>query len=189
MLLKVRERLTYANVMATGAVFIALGGTSYALTLPRNSVGSSELRKNSVGRSELRSGVVSSSEVRNRSLRLRDLAPRTRESLRGPVGPAGPQGRPGVALFAAVDSVGRITRGNADSSHADGIGGRQIGFPRPLDTCVASATLATAPNDPTVVTPGAQVSIARVSGRSVLVRTWGNDGKAAHLPFNLVVAC
>jgi hypothetical protein len=188
MLPKVRERLTYANVMATGAVFIALGGTSYALTLPRNSVGSSELRKNSVGRSELRSSAVSSSEVRNRSLRLRDLAPRTRESLRGPVGPAGPQGRPGVALFAAVDSVGRIIRGNADSSHADGIGGRQIGFPRPLDTCVASATLATAPNDPDVP-PAAHVSIARVSGRSVLVRTWNADGQAAHLPFNLVVAC
>ena len=35
---KLRERLTYANVMATIAVFIALGGGAYAITLKKNSV-------------------------------------------------------------------------------------------------------------------------------------------------------
>ena len=37
---RVKSRLTYGNVMSTVAVFIALGGTSYALSLPRDSVGS-----------------------------------------------------------------------------------------------------------------------------------------------------
>ena len=41
---------TYTNVTATLALFIALGGTSYAVTtLPRNSVGPEQLRTNSVG--------------------------------------------------------------------------------------------------------------------------------------------
>ena len=95
----VRGRLSYANVMATVAVFIALGGTSYALTLPRNSVGSAHLRDDSVGRSELRRGTVASSSIADRSIRVRDISRNTRASLRGRQGPAGPQGPPGPTFF------------------------------------------------------------------------------------------
>ena len=43
---RLRSRLSYANVTASLALFIALGGTGYAaVTLPRNSVGSAQLRK------------------------------------------------------------------------------------------------------------------------------------------------
>jgi hypothetical protein len=39
MLRGVRSHLTYANVMATGAMFVALGGSAYALNgAPDNSV-------------------------------------------------------------------------------------------------------------------------------------------------------
>jgi len=39
---QMRQRLTYANVMATAAVFLALGGGAYAAThLAKNSVGPS----------------------------------------------------------------------------------------------------------------------------------------------------
>jgi hypothetical protein len=49
MLQRLRDRLTYANVMSTVAVFVALGGVSYAVsTLPANSVGTKQLRKHSV---------------------------------------------------------------------------------------------------------------------------------------------
>ena len=65
MLHRLRARLSYANVMATIAVFIALGGTSYAaINLPRNSVGASEIR----------TGAVRSSEIKDRSIRTSDLA-------------------------------------------------------------------------------------------------------------------
>ena len=58
---RLRDRLTYANVVATIALFVALGGSSYAaLTLPRNSVGAKQLKPRSVGKSELRSGSVRS---------------------------------------------------------------------------------------------------------------------------------
>jgi hypothetical protein len=47
MLAGLRHRSTYANVMATAAVFIALGGGAYAATrLPANSVGSRQLKEN-----------------------------------------------------------------------------------------------------------------------------------------------
>ena len=54
---RLRPKLTYANVMATIAVFIALGGASYAATqLPKNSVGSKQLKKNAVTGSESEDG-------------------------------------------------------------------------------------------------------------------------------------
>ena len=41
----IRTRLSYANVMASVAVFLALGGASYAaVSLPRDSVGTQQLR-------------------------------------------------------------------------------------------------------------------------------------------------
>src|SRR4051812_42384736 len=103
----IRNRLTYANVMATIAVFIALGGSSYAaLKLPTNSVGAREIR----------TGAVRSSELKDRSVAPEDLAPSTRAALlgeRGPrgamgaIGATGPQGPAGVTYWAAVDSGGR----------------------------------------------------------------------------------
>lgn len=45
MVVAVRDRLSYANVMATAAVFFALGGTSYAaFSLPANSVGTKQIK-------------------------------------------------------------------------------------------------------------------------------------------------
>jgi hypothetical protein len=44
-----RPRLTYANVIATLALFLALGGGAYAATqLPKNSVGTKQLKKGAV---------------------------------------------------------------------------------------------------------------------------------------------
>jgi hypothetical protein len=46
---KLSERLSYANVVATLALFLALGGVGIAATkLPKNSVGTKQLKKNSV---------------------------------------------------------------------------------------------------------------------------------------------
>src|SRR3954467_13142096 len=88
----IRDRLSYANVTATVALFVALGGTSYALTLPHNSVGASQLRRDSVRSSEIRQGAVRSSELRDRTIRLGDISVSTRQALHGQTGPAGPPG-------------------------------------------------------------------------------------------------
>ncbi len=77
----------YANVTATLALFVALGGTGYAaISLPRDSVGSRELRPGAVGQSELRSDAVTSSNVRDGSLTVRDLSPAARVGAGRPAG-------------------------------------------------------------------------------------------------------
>ena len=46
---KIQERLSYANVVATLALFLALGGVGYAASqLPKNSVGTKQLKKSAV---------------------------------------------------------------------------------------------------------------------------------------------
>ena len=44
-----RSKLTYSNVVSTFCLFLLLGGNAYAtLSLPKNSVGSKQLKPNSV---------------------------------------------------------------------------------------------------------------------------------------------
>jgi hypothetical protein len=88
MLAKLVRRLTYANVASTLALFIALGGVSYAAaTLPRNSVGPKQIKKN----------AVSSPKVKDRSLFARDFAPgQLPAGKRGPTGAAGLPGHAGA---------------------------------------------------------------------------------------------
>ena len=54
-----RGKLTFSNVVACIALFVALGGASYAATqLPKNSVGAAQLKKHSVTRSKLASALL-----------------------------------------------------------------------------------------------------------------------------------
>ena len=77
-----RHRPSPAIVIASIALTIALGGTSYAaISLPRNSVGTPQLKKN----------AVNSAKVKNFSLLRVDFK---RGQL--PAGPRGPQGVPGT---------------------------------------------------------------------------------------------
>lgn len=84
---RLRSRLTYANAMATIAVFIALGGTSYAaLTLPADSVGTPQIRKAAVT-------LLKISPAAQHALR----GARGPQGARGAQGPEGAQGPQGVA--------------------------------------------------------------------------------------------
>jgi uncharacterized iron-regulated membrane protein len=69
-----RPRPTYANVTATLALFVALGGGAYAATaLPANSVGSKQLKKNAVAAAKIKSNAVTRSKVRDNSLTGADI--------------------------------------------------------------------------------------------------------------------
>jgi hypothetical protein len=73
------------------AVFLATSGTAYAASLPRNSVGTAQLKAN----------AVTSSKVKNGSLVASDFRPGQLAAARGPAGqkgdtgPTGPQGPAG----------------------------------------------------------------------------------------------
>jgi hypothetical protein len=65
----IRRHLTYANVMASIAVFIALAGGAYAaVKLPRNSVGPAQLRKDAVTSRAIKANAVKGADVDEGSL-------------------------------------------------------------------------------------------------------------------------
>jgi hypothetical protein len=60
----IRARLTFANVVACMALFIALGGASYAATqLPQNSVGAQQLKNGAVGTAKLKPKAVTAAKL------------------------------------------------------------------------------------------------------------------------------
>ena len=78
-----------ALVVACLALAISLSGAAYAVStaLPRNSVGTLQLKAN----------AVNSAKVRNASLRAADFAPG--QIPAGPAGPAGPPGSSGLQVI------------------------------------------------------------------------------------------
>jgi len=170
--------------MATIAVFLALGGTSYALaTLPRNSVGSKQIRAKAVG----------SSEVRDRSLRVRDISRSARESLRGrqgPPGAPGPAGAPAASLTAAVNAGGGVTasKGSAVASHGAGSGQYDVSFNRDLRACWAVASLYQVAGSFPEHPENGEI-VTATTDRGVIVRTRNSSGAPADLPFHLIIVC
>lgn len=71
-------KLTYANVVATIALFIALGGASYAaVRVPKNSVGTKQLKKNAVGIKQLKKGAVGAEQLRDNAVTGAKVADRS----------------------------------------------------------------------------------------------------------------
>ncbi len=72
---RLRPKLTYANVVATVALFIALGGASYAaVRLPARSVGTPQLKLKSVGQPQLKAGAVGTPQLKAGSVNAPQLA-------------------------------------------------------------------------------------------------------------------
>jgi len=87
MMSRLVSKLTYANVMATIAVFVALGGVGYAATrLPRNSVGTKQIRRAAVTPAKL-----------SKAAKSKLVGPAGPEGPRGAAGPQGSRGAQGAA--------------------------------------------------------------------------------------------
>jgi len=66
---KLRPKLSYANVMATLALFVALGGTSYAAT----KIGTRQIVNNSVRTQDIRNGTIRGRDLRRGTLTAREV--------------------------------------------------------------------------------------------------------------------
>jgi hypothetical protein len=177
---RLRRHLSYANVTATLALAVALGGTSYAaFSLPRNSVGHRQLQP----------GAVRSREVKNGALGAADLSSAARRSLRGSTGapgPIGPTGPAAIPQFAAFQASGAPSAGNSTFGGRVGIGSYKVGFARSVAGCAYTATLGT--TDTTAV-PAGRITVGANPDGSVAVYTYDASGTPTDLPFHVLVAC
>jgi hypothetical protein len=121
------RRPRHGTVAAYLALFVALGGTSFAASsaLPRNSVGNAQLKSSAVTGSKVKNGSLTASDFKRGSL------PAGKTGATGPAGPAGPAGATGatgpsgageIAVAAinqsgAVDSVSSGSFSSANLIH------------------------------------------------------------------------
>lgn len=61
-------KLNYANVIATIALFVALSGIAVAAGLPKNSVGTKQLKRGAVTTADLRRGAVTAGKIAPRAI-------------------------------------------------------------------------------------------------------------------------
>jgi hypothetical protein len=135
-----RFRPSPALVVATIALFLAVGGTTYAITLPANSVGSAQIQAGRVLNSKLHPGAVSNSKmgrgavtfskmadnqmtsakIRNGSLLGEDLAANT------VTGAQIDEATLNITRFALLDGAGGIATQSGGISVAQQIGNRTI---------------------------------------------------------------
>jgi hypothetical protein len=93
---KRRIRLSYANVVASLALFAALGGSSYAAI----SITGKQVQDNSLTAKDVRNASLTSQDVRDQSLLAQDFKkgqlPAGPQGPRGDTGAPGPKGDPGA---------------------------------------------------------------------------------------------
>jgi hypothetical protein len=122
---RIRRHLSFANVASLSALVFAMGGTGYALTIPKNSIGSAQIKRSAVANSDLRANAITTQKVKNGALEAADFklgqipagpkgatgatGPAGGAGPIGPIGPAGPAGS--AAAFARVGPTGTLDAG------------------------------------------------------------------------------
>jgi len=167
-----------AMVVALVALFMALGGSAYALVITGASI---------------KNGSVAGRDIKNRSLTGKDMAGNRvgggaiKESSLGPVPSANVSD--GLTRYAVVTGAGVMARGRGVSSVARTAPGRyQVIFDRDVRGCAYFASI----GDVGAATPGMGDIATRALGSNVngvWVQTDSQAGSAADRPFHLLVPC
>jgi hypothetical protein len=91
------HRPGHATVVAYLALFVALGGVSYAaLKLPKNSVGSKQIKANAVKSSKVKNGSLEATDFKAGELPRGERGPQGLQGLQGLQGQQGVPGTPGT---------------------------------------------------------------------------------------------
>ena len=119
-----RRKLSFANVTSMMALMVALGGTSYAAGLAKNSVGSTQIKPKAVKNADLGDSAVTSKKVKNGSLLAADFAlgqlPAGAKGDRGLTGPPGTPGTPGAPGPAGTVGAATVQFEQAPADLANG---------------------------------------------------------------------
>jgi hypothetical protein len=167
-----------AMVVALAALFVAMGGSAYALVITGKSI---------------RNGTVTGKDLKNRSVTGNDAKRDSvgggsiKESTLGVV----PQSllAHGSARFAVVNGGGQLVRGRNAQAARTGNGRYQVIFNSDIRSCGYYATI----GDPSAAGPpqNSRVSVGSLATNvnGVAVRTENQNGVEMNRPFHLLVLC
>jgi hypothetical protein len=143
------RHLSYTNVTATIALFVALGGTSYAAAtlsgadVRNGSVTGADLKSESVKGRDVDNGTLTGSDIRSGSLTASDVESLTAADLKAGQLAAGPPGPPGTTQV--------LTRRVAGVALAQGDNKEVVASCLPGEVAVGGGGFHDAPNDKAVV--------------------------------------
>lgn len=197
MLRGIRNRLTYANVMSTLAVCVALGGVSYAaVRLPKNSVGPVQI-KDAVTGLKVKNSSLTGADIKDKSLHAADFSGSVAgpPGVKGDPGVRGDKGDPGAkgdrgdpgADFTAATVLGsgqsesggyRVTSDSANNDFEVLI---PIRIPLPAALDAAHVTFVRASDMPTATCPG---SGHAAPGNLCVYETSASSGVTSQQIFN-----
>jgi hypothetical protein len=171
-----------ALVISLVALFVSLGGASYAVT----QIGTNQIKNGAVTGKKIRNSTIRSRDVRNNSLGPHAIAEsKLRVGFAFSAGAAS-----GMANYAVIQGPsGLLARGrNVNSAVRTGKGRYQVIFNQNVRNCGYIASLglvgATAP-------PNGEISTAPLASNvnGVAVRTFSSGGAFEDHSFHLVVTC
>src|SRR2546423_5786288 len=118
-MMRIVRRLSYANVIATLALFIALGGGAYAVsTLPKDSVGTKQIKDKAVTPKKVASATV--------------------KLFKGQKGDQGPQGLQGVQGLQGLQGL-HGDKGDKGDNGSNGADGTALAYAEVVNNTVVSA--------------------------------------------------
>ena len=102
-----RRRPSAGVVLAIVALFVALGGSSYAAVsaLPKGSVGALQIKQNAVNGKKVQDGSLLAKDFKPGQLPSGPQGPQGTQGPQGEQGPTGPQGAPGISGFHIVEGT------------------------------------------------------------------------------------
>jgi hypothetical protein len=213
---RTRNAVSFANVTSALALFVALGGTSYAaVSLSRDDVGAWHISTGAVGKSEIRRSAVSASEIRRNGVRPSEIR-------RDAVGPSEVRANAintdeiadggleavdlsagartalatanGVTFRTAATATGAAAYGNAKSiAHGAASGTYAVDLGQDVSRCHYSAIIAGVKTTTGIEDPPASARLATASPSPtvsrIVVKTFDQNGDPVDAPFHLLVAC
>jgi len=118
---RLRPQLTYANVISTLALFIALGGSSYAaVTLGRNAVKNRHIANNAVTSLKVRDGTLRKGDFARNVLTTPKTGPKGDPGAPGAPGATGPKGDKGATGASGTPALTRAATNGAVAVPANG---------------------------------------------------------------------
>ena len=196
-----------AMIVACVALVVALGGVSYAAgVLPKNSVGTAQLKKKAVTGKKIAANAVTSGKVKNGSLSGVDFAagqlPAGPKGDKGDKGDAGQPGEPATRLWGRVDNDSAnavlldgsgIASVQRDPSFPGLEGIIRVTFDRDVSHCAFQATPVLRGGGAAIPTTGVAITTGFYAGnslneRQIRVATFFN-GLRANRNFDVAAFC
>jgi hypothetical protein len=192
-----RLRSNYANVTATLALVLALGGTAYAAAtitggdVVDKSLTGADIKNNSlegvdidgVRGQDVENSSLKGGDILDQSIRSDDLHP----SALPPAGPQGPKGEDASNMWAVVTEGGGLSRGESVASTSRSNNGVYVVvFGREVTGCAFVGNI----GDPAGGSPGSgELTVSRSGTHGVLVETRNSGGSSRDESFHLAVLC